>query len=336
MSDTLISSLAGVDNLSLDKRKFDPSRDDIEGICRFFSIGKLKNYKKEKDITVSHSNFFVFAATAQGPHALKFYPLNSAKTIAVEYALNRLLTKDHFPTPVMHAGANAKPFVASNGCLATCYSFINGIPAWQQIKKRNTIQQINATMFSLKNILSAYAKDLPFQKQEGLPKTITSLIQASRLTSTYDQGKLIKASLRDASKTYQRHQPLFTRQILHNNSNLTNFLIHHKKIYTLDLSHVREDYALADLSSLVISCLFFDIPRSTIKTIVKNYFTQHKLKPEYALVLNTLVKIGLLKEYLKNIERENSLELSTYPWDIARNYKFYLSKRKKLIEKALQ
>ncbi len=327
---------AGIDNLSLDKRKFNPSRDDIERICRYFSIGKLQHYEKEKGIIVSHSNFFVFVATTHGQYALKFYPPDAAKPIAIEYAINRILTDHHFPTPIMYAGIRGQPFFTGNDRLATCYSYINGLPVWQHIKQRNTIRQINAAMLSLKNILSTAMGRIPFLKQESLLSNTGTLTQDSRALAFYDQKETIDASLLDACRTYQHHQLLFTRQLVHNNITLTNILIFEETVYTLDLSHVREDYALCDLASLVISCLFFDIPAKTIKPIVKDYFTRHKIKQDHFLVLNTLVKIGLIREYLKNIRREKSPELSTYPPDLARTYISHLSKRKKSITAVLK
>ncbi len=327
---------AGVDNLSLDNRKFDPSRNDIERICRFFAIGKLRHYEKEKDIIVSHSNFFIFAATTHGQYALKFYPPDAAKTIAIEYAINRLLINHHFPTPVMHAGHGGQPFFASNDRLATCYSYINGLPAWQRIKQRNTICQINAAMLSLKNVLSINMGRIPFEKQESLVTTTKVLAQKSHALAPYDQKETIDATLQNACRTYQLHQLLFTRQLLHNNINLTNILIHKETVYVLDLSHIREDYALSDLASLVISCLFFNIPVTTIKTIAKNYLAQHRIETKHSLILNTLVKIGLIREYIKNIQREKSIGLVPYPPDLVRTYTTYLSKRKKSITAVLK
>jgi len=335
--------LAGVDNLLLDNRKFDPSRDDIENICRFFSIGKLLHYEKEKGINVSHSNFFVFVVTSHGEYALKFYPKYAAQIITIEFALNRILAIHHFQTPNMYTCHGAQPFFTSNDLLATCYSYINGVPACHHIKQRNTIRQINAAMLSLKNILSTTKGHLPFLKQASqgpyagmFLTTINNLVQESRLIAPYDPKKVIDTTLQDACQTYQRHQLLFTRQWLHNNANLTNFLIYKKTIYTLDLSHVQEDYVLSDLASLVISCLFLDITKTTIKAIVKDYFTQHKIKSEHFLVLNTLVKIGLIKEYLKIIRREKSIELPTYPPDLVRTYLFHSSARKKSITALLK
>jgi len=323
--------LAGIDSLSLDKRNFDPSRDDIKGICRFFAIGKLQHFEKEKDIIVSHSNFFVFAATTQGAYALKFYPRNQSKIIAKEYVLTRILTNHHFPTPVMNAGLDGQPFIISNDLLVTCYSYIKGIPAWQNIKHIKTIRQINAAMLLLKNILSTTKRRIPFQKQERLTTAVNGLVQKSRSMAPYIHKKIIDASLRDACRIYQGHQPQFTRQWLHNNANLTNFLINQKTVYTLDLSHIKEDYILSDLASLVISCLFFDISKTSIKTIVKDYFKQHKIEPDYIPVLTALIKIGLVREYLKNIQREKSVELSAHSPDLVRTYISHLAIRKESI-----
>jgi len=322
---------AGIDSLSLDKRNFDPSRGDIEGICRFFAIGMLQHFEKEKNISVSHSNFFVFAATTQGAYALKFYPRNASKIITREYALNRILTHHHFPTPIMNAGLDGQPFVLSNDLLVTCYSYIKGIPVWHDIKHIKTIHQINAALLLLKNILSTSKERIPLQKQERLTTTINGLVQESRSLAPYTHKKIIDASLKDSCRIYQRHQPLFTRQCLHNNAGLTNFLIDQKTVYTLDLSHIKEDYILSDLASLVISCLFFDISKTSIKTIVKDYFKQHKIEPDYIAVLTALIKIGLAREYLKNIRREKSLKPSTYSQDLVRTYISHLSIRKESI-----
>ena len=323
--------LAGVDSLSLDKRIFDPSQDDIEGICRFFAIGKLQHFEKEKDLIVSHSNFFVFVATTHGAYALKFYPRNASRIITREYALNRILSNCHYPTPAMEAGLNGQPFIISKELLVTCYSYINGIPAWHGFKHIKTIRQINAAMLLLKNILSTTKRRIPFQKQERLTTAVNGLVQKSRSMAPYIHKKIIDASLRDACRIYQGHQPQFTRQWLHNNANLTNFLIDQKTVYTLDLSHIKEDYILSDLASLVISCLFFDISQRTIKTIIKDYFKQHKIKLDYIPVLTALIKIGLVREYLKNIRREKSVKPSAYSQDLVRTYISHLSIRKESI-----
>ena len=326
----------GVDHLSLDKRNFDPSRDEIEDICRFFSLEKLLRYEKEKGVVISHSNFFVFAATAKGQYALKFYPQDKGRHITVEYAVNRLLIKHHFPTPLMHAGRGSRPFVTGKNGTVACFDYIEAKPAWQRIRQPDTIRRINTALLSLKNILSAGVRHLPSQKQADLLSNTTALAKDSRALGVYDQKELIERSLREACKTYQRYRVLFTRQRVHNNASLTNFLIDKKTIYTLDLSHIREDYVLSDLASMVISCLFFNMPAAMVKTIARNYFTVHKMDQEYFPVLNTLVRTGLIREYLKNIQRERSVALSASAAGLARTYSAHLAKRKKLITGVLK
>lgn len=313
----------------------DPSRDDIEGICRFFSIGKLQHFEKKRGINVLHSNTLIFAATSQGQFVLKFQAPDTAHTITAEYALNRILVQHHFPTPIMYAGVRSQPYLVSRGLLATCYSFINGVPAWQQIKERNTYHKINAALLSLKNILSADAGRISFPKQVTLDKTIHTLAQNSRLCAPYDQKKTIDAFLLKTCRTFLQHQPLFTRQRVHSDANVYNFLIHKKTIYTLDLAHIREDYILTDLACLVTSCLFLEIPFKTVKTIVKDYFTQHKTTPD-PFVLNTLVKLGLIREYLKIIQRKRSLELSSYPQEFIDPYLSHLADRKRSLTAVLK
>lgn len=326
---------AGVDNLTLDNRDFDPTRDDIQRICRFFAIGKLLHFEKEKGTIVSHSNFFVFVATTQGEFALKFYPSDTAPLIANEYAVNRILVHHHFPTPAMYAGIGGQPSLASNGLLAACYFYINGVPVWKHIKDKTTFPRINAALLSLKNILSSTHKHIPFLKQKSLVKTINSLARESRAMAPYDQKETIDRSLLDACRTYQHHRSLFTRQWLHSDAILNNFLIYKKTIHTLDLAHIREDYALSDLASLVISCVFFDLPFKEIKALVKDYFTRHKTDPD-PFVLNTLVKTKLVREFLRNLQRERSVGISADPPAHLRSYMFHLSARKKTIAALLK
>ena len=336
--DSAISTnlFAGIDHRSLDKRNFDPSTNDIEHLCRFFAIGKLKHYQKEKGIIVSHSNFFVFVVTARGEYALKFYSTDEAKTITIEHALNRFLIDRHFPTPIMYAGRDGQHFLTSNGRLATCYSYINGHHAYQQITQKNIISKINTTILSLKKTLMMIKRLILLRKTENLVTAINTLVKTSQALSPYDQKKMINISLKNVYQAYQRHPSLFSRQQMHNNTHLANFLISKETVYTLDLSHICEDYALSDLASLVVSCLFLEIPEKTVKMVVKDYFAQHELKPEYTTTLNTLVQIELIKEYLLNLHREKSVDFSAYPTDLVRTYRSQLLARMRSIAAFLQ
>ena len=335
---------AGVDHSSFDTRKFEPSPEDVQGICRFFGIGKLRNYEKEKGLLVSHSNFLVFVKTTRGRYALKFYPAGAAAEIVLEYAVNRILAEHHFRVPAMHKGVSGPPVAIANDRLAVCYSYIDGQPAWKHIREPQTLRKINGALLSLKDILSASSHRLPPLKLETLVSTINALSRHSRALAPYDQKDLIDASLLEACKAYRHHQALFTHGWLHNNAGLSNFLIKKQTVYTLDLSHVQPDYDLSDLSSMIISCIFFKIPEKTIDKIAENYFSQqasYLFRPQDKgwhsfPVLNTLVKIGLVKEYLKNVRRQRSLGSSAGPQALARAYTSQLSKRKKTIAAALK
>lgn len=337
-SNAVISTnfFAGIDHLSLDKRTFTPSPKDIERLCRFFSIGKLKHYQKERDIVVSHSNFFVFVETDRGQYAVKYYPKYAAKIITIEHAVNRFLIGHHFPTPIMYADRDRKPFLASNNRLATCFSYIDGQQAWQQIKQRNIMIQINTTMFSLKKILAMTQGHIRFIKQKNLATTINALAKESRALSPYSQKKLISASLKNAYRTYQRYPSLFTRQLIHNNASLTNFLISKETVYTLDLSHIWEDYAFSDLASLIVSCLFLKIPKKTVKALLKDYFVQHKMSQEHTPALTTLVQVKLIEEYLKNVCRGKAVDFSAYPADLVYAYRSQLLARMQSIAASLR
>lgn len=326
---------AGIDNLSLDRREFQPKKEDIERICRFFTLGKPLAFEKEKGVTVSHSNFFVFVETTRGQYALKFYPEKATTMIATEHTINRFLINKGFLTPVMYEGYKGQPAIASNDLLATCFTYINGSHAWQLIKKRTIIHQINTALLTLKDTLLTTNQRIPFLKQDHFIAMVNNLVQTSRAIPIYDQKKLIESIILKTCRVFEGHQALFERQRLHNNATLNNFLIEKNGIYTLDLSHIREDYILTDLAALIISCLFLDIPRSLIKPIIEDYFIQHNFKRDKKIVLNTLIQMGLIHEYLKNIQREYQVELPASPPEAVKMFKALLKARKKLIIEVL-
>jgi len=325
-----------IDNSSLDKKPFNPSKDDIQHLCQFFSLGGLRHFEKEKGISFYHANFFVFVSTTRGQYALKFYPPDTVQKITIEFAINRVLTDQHFLTPLMHAGINGQAFSPSNDRLATCYSYVNGHHALKHIRKPGTTRQINAAMLSLKNILSTNKKLknilnlIPTVKERSMTSTIHSLAQDFRLLTPYEHKKIVDTALLDACQTYQHHRHLFTRQWQHHDAILNNFLIYKKTVYTLDMENVWEDYILCDLASLVISCLFRSIPVKTIKTIVKDYFTQHNIGSEGLIVLHALLKIKIISEYLRNIKYEKNLKLSVPSPGLAHTYMPHLLAYKKI------
>ncbi len=326
---------AGIDNIIFDERQFDPSKEDIIKICRFFLLGELKYFEKEKGITVSHSNHLVFVRTNTGEYALKFYPPGSDNMLATEFAINRYLIERDFLTPQMHAGKTGRPSFNSNGRLATCFTYIDGTQAWQHIHKPQIFRTINRAMSSIKRIMSSVHKDIPLLKQERFSKMANEAARASRSIPSYDQKELIESILLRTCRSFEEHQPLFERQCLHNNATLTNFLFFRNDLYTLDLTHIREDYILSDLATLVVSCLFFGARRSIISVIIKDHFKQLKIPKEKIVVLNTLVKIYLIREYLKNIRNERSINANVTRQRTAIDYLAHLKTRKKLIVDAL-
>lgn len=322
---------AGIDAKSLDTRTFEISKKDLEAICCFFSIGKIKSYKKEKDIVVSHSNFFIFVKTTKGEYALKFFPPDKTRSLSIEFTINRFLVNHNFPTPLMHCGHNRQAYTSNNGLLASCFSFIPGIPAWQNINAPATIHQINNIIFSLKKTLAEAPSEIPHQKQENFITTARKLIQTSKKIATYDERNFINQSLQNVCQAYQQDRNLFTRRWLHNNTTLSNFILYQNTPYVLDLSHIREDYALADLTSLIISCIYLNVSKSTITHIIKNYYLIHKIGPKYLRVFNVLLKISLIKEYLKTIRRKKFLYTSESSPKSLKTYQFYLQERKRSI-----
>lgn len=326
---------AGIDNIIFDERQFDPSKEDIINICRFFSLGDLKRFEKERGIKASHSNHFVFLLTTSGEYALKFYPPDSGHMLTAEYTINRYLLGRGFLTPQMHEGKNGQPSLSSNDLLVTCFTYIDGRQAWQHIDKPQIIRQINKTMVSLKEILLSTKERFPLLKQESFTRVADDTAQASRSIPSYDQKELIESTLLMTCRSFQQHLPLFERQYLHNNSTLTNFLIVKKDIYTLDLTHIREDYILSDLAALVVSCLFLDIQRNVIKLIVEDHFKQNKIREDKIVVFNTLVTMNLIREYLKNIQRDRSIKSNSERRGAAKDYLAHLNRRKKLIVEIL-
>lgn len=336
-SDSLVRAssylFSGVDHISLDQRIFYPSPIDIQNICAFFKIGSLKRYEKERAIKVSHSNFFIFVETTKGQYAIKFYPSNAEKILATEYSLNQFLATHYFSTPLMHAGHKGKPYILINGKFATCFSYIQGNQAWQKIKNPQVIKRINTVLLSLKNHLLESKVQFRFLKQEDIKTRAKGFLKELSVIPASSQRKMIEQSLHDALYLYKDNVLLFKRQVIHNNASLTNFLIDKKTVYLLDLSHIREDYILSDLSSMLISCIFFNIPVVTMRTMTADYFSQHKMQTSHFIVLKVLLKFELIKEYLKNIRREKTLNLNS---NLERNFQSYLLKRKSLIENVLR
>ncbi len=272
---------------------------DITELCKFFKIGKLQSYEQEKDILRCHFNVSIFVVTTQGEFRFKFYPSHRTKNILFEYKINHILRAHRFLTPSMYAGSNHRSFFTHKNHLVTCYSYIEGsVLDKKHIQRPKIVEQINAGLLSLKNILAAKLRSIPCERQENFVTTVHMLIQKHRAMSASNKKKVIETSLLEICRTYQHHQTLFTQQWIHNDAILNNFLISKKTIYTLDLEHIQKTYILTDLAKLVISCLSFDASTSTIKNIVKNYFAQHQLKPQYLIVLETLIKMYLIWEYL--------------------------------------
>jgi len=328
--------LSGIDHISFDTRAFNPPRNDIKRACRFFSLGELKSFEKEKGIDISHSNFFVFIKTDKGDYALKFYPKNAAQSIQTEYALNRFLIQQAFATPPMHANHKEQPFVPCHNRLAVCFSYIPGEPSWRHINNRDTIRQINTALLLLKKFLVAAQNQIPLPKQDNLAITIKSCLRTSRTLAPYPGQALISAAIKKAFQAYQDFPSLFPRQVIHNNASVTNFLVSKKDVYTLDLGHICEDYALTDLANFIVSCLFLSVPQKTIKTVIQDYFSRHRLTKTRVPALIALMKINLTKEYLKNIGREKNTDFSSCPQDIVSIYRPYLLKRIKSIQSFLR
>lgn len=327
----------GIDHISLDTRTFDPSQVDIESICRFFSLGKLKIFQKEKNITLSHSNFFVFASTTRGNYALKFYPASSSKDILHEYALNRYLGLHGFPTPAMLTSSDGKTSVPFCGSLAVCFEYINGQQAWQHIHKKTVQDQINGLMRQLKTVLLPLAGSKFISPQDSFAAQIKNLIQtASQLTPFYNERN-IRKEINHIAQEFAAHKKLFVRQILHNNATLTNFMISKGKVFLLDLSHIKEDYLLSDMTALVLSCRFLRIPPKITKTMIGEYFLAHGLKKPHQTVLNTQMRLSIIREYLKNTSREKNLSKArALTTGQVERYKLYLSQRTKHLVQLLR
>jgi Ser/Thr protein kinase RdoA (MazF antagonist) len=289
--------------MGLLSQKFEPAPDDIKRACRFFGIGPIRREEKEKEIRFPHANVMVLVTTDLGRYVIKFFSPNDARKIAFEYAVNRILAARRFPTPLMHAGTGGRPFMDAGGRLAACYSYIDGCSAWKVIRQKNTICRINMALLSLKNILSSAKIGLSWPRNESLGAMINLLTRYARAGVPFEGKKIIEKSLLKACRTYQRHRRLFSRQRLHSDANLTNFLICDESAYVLDLEHVREDYALSDLSSLLVSCIL-SLPPAAIKAMVKDYFNRHELSSEYSSVLDTLVTLGLVREFFASADPE--------------------------------
>lgn len=337
--------LAGVDNRMFDTRIFEPSRDDIENACRFFQIGKIQEYSKEHGLQVSHSNFISFVQTTRGRYALKFYPREAQAAIVMEQAVNRILIENGFATPLMLKGRNGQASLPAHGRLAVCYAYADGSPAWKHIHEAKTIRLINSALVAMKEILSANARRLgPSLKPKPLNVSIDQLAKSARALGSFPGQDKVNASLLEACRTYQQHRTLFIPRWLHNNAGLGNFLMKGSTVVTLDLSHVCPDYEFSDLAGMIISCLFFNVAANTMDAAAEDYCARHgaghflpksRQRWHQFPVLRTLVKLGLVKEYLKNAQRQLSLPGRLEAKELKAAYGAQLSKRQRTIAAAL-
>ncbi len=332
MTPTLFRPLArlNADNLYFDQRKFDPTHQEITKVCAFFGLGRLQGFEKEKNIAFSHSNFIVFAQTSKGCFALKFYPPYALQSIKTEWVINQILIRQSFPTPAMYSNPGKGPCIACHGRLAACYSYIKGQPAWQILNKRGLFPNIIGILFVLKNLLSRHAAKIPLPFSKDLALTISDLTRESKDLMPYDHQELVQSILINSLKSFRQNRGSFICQGLHNNASLSNFILNAKGLYALDLAHVQEDYRGKDLVSLCVSCLFFGLSQGAIRTIVKQYFLIHGLKPEYHTVFQTLFDVDLIKEYLKNVRREKAVD-GQQASQYIRQYRLALAQRKKSI-----
>lgn len=322
--------MGGIDHISMDTRRFNPSQMDIEHVCRFFALGKLLAFEKEKHITVSHSNFFVFASTSQGNFALKFYPTSLSKNILHEYALNRYLVLRKFSTPAMLASPDGKPSVPSCGHLAACFEFIDGQQAWEHIQTKSVQIQINANIRLLKTILLPLSGSKLIDPHDNFAVRIKNLMQTASLLKPFKYEDYIRLELNHIAQEFNTHQKLFLRETLHNNVTLMNIIISKGRMFLLDLSHIKEDYRLSDLVALVLSCHFMKVSPKIIQAMIKQYFNAHGLTKIHKPILNAQLRLSFIREYLKNTAREkNQQGRCAMPASQIKLYAYYLAERAK-------
>lgn len=288
---------------------FEPSWNELEEICQFFELGTLRKPQKKRKPCFPHANPMVFVETSRGQFVFKFFRENDLTNIAFEYAVNRALCARQFPTPAMSKGRRGRPFVKSAGRLAACYAFVDGFSAWKVLRHPQTVRRINLSLRSLKDHLSATRISMSWPRQAGLAETVRQLTRWSRAAARFEGSGILEQSLLEACRVYQRHRRLFGRQRIHSDANLSNFLMHDDTAYVLDLEHIREDYALNDLSSMVVSGIL-SMPVPALKAMIKDYFDVHDLAAENRVVLDALVKISLVKECLGSCEQHRKESLA--------------------------
>jgi hypothetical protein len=110
--------------------------------------------------------------------------------------------------------------------------------------------------------------------------------------------------IRDIELLYLRRKRDFIEVPLHSNLSLSNALIFRRRIYIYDLSHVRRDYLTADLANLVSFALLLGIAEDRLKLIISCYFSEHGLKEEYSDTFNVFLKLNLIADYLKTIQKK--------------------------------
>ena len=232
--------IGGIDHISLDTRNFTPSKKDIERLCHFFSLGTLKTFQKERNVVISHSNFFIHAVTVRGQFAFKFYPQQQKENLQFEYFINRHLISHGFPTAVMLNGIDNKPCIASCGHSATCFDYIDGQQAWEHIRKKSVQIQITDRIRRLKTVLQPLSGSKIMLRQDKIPAQVKQLIRTAPSLMHFQQTNAVLRELSSILLDYKKHKQLFIRQILHNNLALTNILVTKTETFILDLSHIRE------------------------------------------------------------------------------------------------
>ncbi|GEM_PF-2962434 len=326
----------GLDDIRFDTRNFPADTAMIAAACDFFSIGDLRRHENEKNTAVSHSNFITWVTTSRGNYILKFYPAHARHDILREMTLNRLLTRRRFPTPRMHASRTHQAFIAVNGYLAVCFDFMAGTPACQQRLNDTTIRAVNHSILQLNLALTPNLQLPRILKNETFLEKIRALRQSPGFKKAIQNQPVIVASLEQSSATYAKDRSLFIPRPRHTNISLSNILLHNRMARILDLSHVHMDVEVVDLSSLVISCLFFHTPSSIITKLVRGYFKSQDMEHSKLAVLTTSIRLGLIKEYLKTDTQEHAHRVGAEKTSLLKAYRHQIKTRKALIVHCLK
>ena len=178
-------AFTGMDARRFDTRDFNINRPEVERLCAIFNTGRLLEWIPEKGLRLSHSNFTVYAKCSRGQYIFKFQPATNEwfrrieKNVQTEWLLNRLLISKTIAVPPMFRANDRRPYALSGQYCTTCYTYLDGYPAYQNKLVPRQVARINRALFLLDQALDTAPAIVKLLKTEPLIKKLRPLTEAA-------------------------------------------------------------------------------------------------------------------------------------------------------------